>query len=30
MFDRPWAQIWKEYFEKNMETPKETLDLGFK
>ena len=21
MFDRPWAQIWEEYFEKNMERP---------
>ena len=30
MFDRPWAQIWEEYLEKNMEKPKEKLDLGFK
>ena len=30
MFNRPWTQIWEEYFEKNMERPKETLDLGFK
>ena len=30
MFDRPWAKIWEEYFEKNMERPKEELDLGFK
>ena len=30
MFDRPWAHIWEEYFEKSMEKPKETLDLGFK
>ena len=30
MFDRPWSKIWQEYFEKNMERPVETLDLGFK
>ena len=23
MLDRPWAKIWEEYFEKNMERPKE-------
>jgi hypothetical protein len=28
--DRPWAKIWEEYFEKDMERPKEELDLGFK
>jgi hypothetical protein len=30
MLDRPWARIWEEFFEKNMERPKEELDLGFK
>jgi len=30
MLDRPWAQIWEEYFEDGMERPKEELDLGFK
>jgi hypothetical protein len=30
MFSRPWAKIWEEFFEKNMERPKEELDLGFK
>ena len=30
MLDRPWAKIWEEYFEKDMERPKEELDLGFK
>lgn len=29
MFDRPWATIWKEYFEQDMEGPDEELDLGF-
>ena len=30
MLDRPWAKIWQEFFEKNMDAPKEELDLGFK
>jgi len=30
MLDRPWAKIWEEYFEKNMERPKRELNLGFK
>jgi hypothetical protein len=30
MSDRPWAKIWEEYFEKNMERPKQELNLGFK
>jgi hypothetical protein len=30
MFDRPWARIWEENFEQNMERPKQELDLGFK
>ena len=30
MDDRPWSKIWEEYFEKNMDRPKEQLDLGFK
>jgi hypothetical protein len=29
MFDRPWAKIWAEFFEQNMDRPDETLDLGF-
>lgn len=29
MFGRPWAQIWKEYFEQDMEGPEDELDLGF-
>ena len=29
MFGRPWAQIWAEHFEQNMEAPDEGLDLGF-
>ena len=29
MFDRPWAQIWEEYFEQNMSRPDDSLDLGF-
>lgn len=29
MFGRPWAAIWAEYFERNMQAPSETLDLGF-
>jgi hypothetical protein len=29
MFGRPWAHIWEQYFEQNMEKPKEELDLGF-
>ena len=29
MFDRPWAQIWEENFEQNMDRPKKELDLGF-
>jgi hypothetical protein len=30
MFGRPWAQIWEENFEQNMDRPKQELDLGFK
>jgi hypothetical protein len=30
MSGRPWTKAWEEYFEKNMERPKEELDLGFK
>jgi hypothetical protein len=29
MFDRPWAQIWEEHFEQDMERPGDELDLGF-
>jgi hypothetical protein len=29
MFGRPWAQIWAEYFEQDMDRPDEGLDLGF-
>lgn len=29
MFDRPWAKIWADYFEQDMERPEDTLDLGF-
>jgi hypothetical protein len=30
MFGRPWAKIWEEYFEQDMDRPSEELDLGFK
>jgi hypothetical protein len=30
MFDRPWAKIWEDNFEQDMDRPKEELDLGFK
>jgi hypothetical protein len=30
MSDRPWAKIWEDNFEKDMERPKQELDLGFK
>ena len=30
MTDRPWAKIWEEFFEKNMDHPKQELNLGFK
>ena len=30
MFDRPWAKIWEEHFEQDMERPSEEIDLGFK
>ena len=30
MSDRPWAKIWEEFFEKNMQRPKQELNLGFK
>jgi len=30
MLDRPWAKIWEENFEKDMDRPKQELDLGFK
>jgi hypothetical protein len=30
MLDRPWSKIWEEYFEKNMDRPKQELNLGFK
>jgi hypothetical protein len=29
MFGRPWAQIWEEHFEQDMERPRQLLDLGF-
>ncbi|MDC1528718.1 hypothetical protein N8600_06655 [Gammaproteobacteria bacterium] len=29
MFDRPWAKIWKDNFEQDMQGPDEELDLGF-
>ena len=30
MLDRPWADIWEKHLEKDMSTPVEELDLGFK
>jgi hypothetical protein len=30
MLDRPWSKLWEEFFEKDMERPKEELNLGFK
>jgi hypothetical protein len=30
MSNRPWTKMWEEYFEKDMQRPKEELDLGFK
>ncbi len=30
MLDRPWARIWEDNFEQNMDKPKHELDLGFK
>ena len=30
MFDRPWAKIWEEHFEQDMQRPREEIDLGFK
>ena len=30
MLDRPWARIWEEHFEKDMDRPTQELDLGFK
>jgi len=30
MLGRPWAKVWAEYFEKDMQRPTEELDLGFK
>ena len=30
MFDRPWAKIWEENFEQDMDRPSEEIDLGFK
>jgi hypothetical protein len=30
MLDRPWAKIWEEHFEKDMDRPTQELDLGFK
>lgn len=29
MFDRPWARIWADYFEQDMDRPEDELDLGF-
>jgi len=29
MFGRPWARIWEEFFEQDMQVPEEELDLGF-
>jgi hypothetical protein len=28
LYDRPWARIWEEYFEKGMKRPAESDDLG--
>jgi len=28
LFDRPWARIWEEYFEKGMQRPKSDDTLG--
>ena len=28
LYDRPWARIWEEYFEKGMKRPAETDELG--
>jgi hypothetical protein len=30
LLGRPWAQIWEDNFEQNMDRPKQELDLGFK
>ena len=30
MLGRPWAKIWEQYFEKDMDAPKQEIDLGFK
>ena len=29
MFNRPWARIWEEFFEQEMERPTRELNLGF-
>jgi hypothetical protein len=29
MFGRPWARIWEEHFEQDMQRPDDELDLGF-
>jgi len=29
MFGRPWAKIWEEWFEQDMQRPNDELDLGF-
>ena len=28
LYDRPWARIWEEYFEKGMKRPAAADDLG--
>jgi hypothetical protein len=30
LLGRPWAKIWEDYFEKDMDVPKQEIDLGFK
>jgi hypothetical protein len=29
VYDRPWAQIWEQYFEQGMARPEEEIDFGF-
>jgi len=28
LYDRPWARIWEQYFEKDMKRPVAAEDLG--
>jgi hypothetical protein len=28
LYDRPWARIWEEFFERGMKRPAEADDLG--